>query len=144
MDIRQITPTYSVTPQIEPQDLAAIAAAGFKTVICNRPDTENPPPLQAAAMQSAADAAGLAFVYNPISHGALTENAVEEQADAIAGSDGAVLAYCASGTRSTIIWGLGAAPETGAAGVVEAAAAAGYDIGHMRALFEAAASRGAD
>lgn len=35
MDIRDITPTYSVTPQIEPADLPDIAAAGFTTVICN-------------------------------------------------------------------------------------------------------------
>ena len=53
MDIRQITPRYSVSPQINPEDFAAIKAAGFTKVICNRPDVENPPSHQADAMAAA-------------------------------------------------------------------------------------------
>ena len=66
MDIRQITPDYAVSPQIEPADIAAIKAAGFRTVICNRPDEEVTAELGAAAMRDAAEAAGLAFVDNPV------------------------------------------------------------------------------
>ena len=47
MDIRQITPTYFVAPQLDPADMAANAAAGITTVICNRPDEEVPPAFQA-------------------------------------------------------------------------------------------------
>ena len=49
MDLRQIVDGYAVTPQIEPSDVAILAAQGVKTLICNRPDMENPAPLQAAA-----------------------------------------------------------------------------------------------
>jgi len=51
MDLRPITDTYTVAPQLEPADMAAIAASGVTTVICNRPDAEIPAQLQAAAMQ---------------------------------------------------------------------------------------------
>jgi uncharacterized protein (TIGR01244 family) len=63
---KQIVDGYAVTPQLEPADMAALAENGVTTVICNRPDAENPPGLQAAAMQQAAEAAGLAFVFNPV------------------------------------------------------------------------------
>jgi hypothetical protein len=62
-------------------------------------------------MQQAAEAAGLAFVFNPVTGGMLTESNVEEQAEAIAGSEGPVVAYCASGNRSTIVWALGVAGD---------------------------------
>ena len=85
--------TTSVSPQLQPADMATLAEQGITTVICNRPDAENPPPLQAAAMQAAAEAAGLEFVFNPVTGGMLTESNVDEQADAIAGSEGPVVAY---------------------------------------------------
>ena len=99
MDLRQITDSYSVAPQLAPTDMAALADAGFTTVICNRPDGENPGPLQAASMQAAAEAAGLHFVFNPVIGGQMTMDNVEEQRDAIDAADGPVIAYCASGNR---------------------------------------------
>lgn len=59
MDIRELEPGHAVSPQIEPSDLARVAEAGFVTVICNRPDAENPPERQSDAMRAAAEAAGL-------------------------------------------------------------------------------------
>lgn len=142
MQINKITDGYAVAPQLEPGDMSALAQDGVKTVICNRPDTENPPPLQAAAMQAAAEAAGLAFVFNPITGGAMTEGNVEEQAEAIAGSDGPVVAYCASGTRSTVVWAFGAAGEIPVDEIIKHAASGGYDLNGLRPQLEAlAASR---
>lgn len=139
MDLRQITDGYAVAPQLEPGDMAALAADGVKTVICNRPDAENPPPLQAAAMQEAAEAAGLAFVFNPVTGGMLTEANVEEQAEAIAGSEGPVVAYCASGNRSTIVWALGMAGEVPVDEILERATRWGYDLAWLRPQLEALA-----
>ena len=51
MQIRPVTPTYAVSPQIAPEDMSAIRDAGYVAVICNRPDEENPPEWQAAAME---------------------------------------------------------------------------------------------
>ncbi len=128
MDLRQITDTYRTGPHLDPEDMADLAAEGVTTVICNRPDGEVPPSHQAAAMQAAAEAAGLTFVYNPIVPGALTEAHVEEQADAIAASEGPVVAYCASGNRSTIVWGLGAAGTYSAQEIIKRAADGGYNL----------------
>ena len=55
MDIRQITPRYSVSPQISVEDVPAIKAAGITTVICNRPDAEVPPSHQAEALRKAVE-----------------------------------------------------------------------------------------
>lgn len=135
MDIRSLTPDYAVSPQISPEDMAAIRAAGFHTLICNRPDAEVPPDLAAAAMRPAAEAAGLVFVENPMGPPGLTQDMVDTQARAIADAAGPVLAYCASGTRSVLVWMVGAAPTTPADQLVEAAERAGYALrGHAPAL----------
>jgi uncharacterized protein (TIGR01244 family) len=141
MNLKQIVDGYAVTPQLDPADMAALAADGVTTVICNRPDAEIPPHLQAAAMQEAAEAAGLAFVFNPVTGGALTESNVEEQADAIAASDGPVVAYCASGNRSTIVWALGVAGDVPVDEILQRAAANGYDLAWLRPQLETLAAR---
>lgn len=139
MDIRTLTPVYAVSPQIDPADLAAVAAAGFTTVICNRPDGEVPPDLRAAVMRTATEAAGLTFVENPMMPGTLDPETLRRQAEAMATATGPVLAYCASGNRSAILWSLVQAPDLGADGVLAATEAAGYDHRAFRAAFEAAA-----
>lgn len=144
MDLRPLTDDMAVAPQLAPEDMNALAASGVRLVICNRPDSENPPELQAAAMQRAAEAAGLDFTYNPLRPGQLTEGAIEEQQDAMEGADGAVVAYCASGTRSAILWALAQAGRMPADEIIAAAGRAGYQIDGLRGQIEAlAASRGA-
>lgn len=136
MDIRQISPTYAVTPQIDPSDMDAIADSGFGTIIDNRPDAEVPPSHQAAQMAAAAKAAGLAFVVNPVTHQGLNMEMVALQRDTLESSDKPVLAYCASGTRSTIVWALGQATDLPADDIIAAAANAGYDLAGMRAQLD--------
>ena len=143
MDLRQITDSYSVAPQLAPTDMAAFADAGFTTVICNRPDGENPGPLQAAAMQAAAEAAGLHFVFNPVIGGQMTMDNVEEQRDAIDAADGPVIAYCASGNRSTLVWALGQAGDLPTDEIITRGEAWGYQLAWLRPQLEAlAAQRG--
>lgn len=141
MDLRPITDSYSVAPQLEPADMAALAAQGVTTVICNRPDAENPAPLQAAAMQQAAEAAGLSFVFNPVIGGQLTMDNIEEQRDAIDAADGPVVAYCASGNRSTIVWALGMAGELPATEIIARGEKWGYQLEWLRPQIEALAAR---
>ncbi|MEM8824818.1 MAG: TIGR01244 family sulfur transferase [Pseudomonadota bacterium] len=133
MDLRPLSDTHAVAPMIEPDDLATLAAEGYTAIICNRPDAEVPPSHQAAAMQTAAEAAGLAFTYNPITMPSLTLDAVEEQADAL---DGKTLAYCASGTRSAILWALAQAGKMPADAILAATAQAGYQLDTLRPQIE--------
>jgi uncharacterized protein (TIGR01244 family) len=104
MDVRQITEDYSVSQQITPDEVAAIKAAGFKTVICNRPDDEQPGQPSHDAIKAAVEAAGLTFRYIPVVSGQMTMENVEDQAAALGEVDGPVLAYCRSGTRCTNLY----------------------------------------
>jgi uncharacterized protein (TIGR01244 family) len=104
MDYRQISEDYSVAGQIEPQDVAAIKQAGFKSVICNRPDDEQPGQTSASQVQQAAEAAGLAFRYIPVISGQITAANVTDQAAALDELEGPVFAYCRSGARCTNLY----------------------------------------
>ncbi|WP_370209085.1 TIGR01244 family sulfur transferase [Pararhodobacter marinus] len=136
MDIRPLSDTYSVTPQIEPEDIEAIKAAGFTTVICNRPDGEIPPELQADAMRGLVEGAGMAFVVNPVIGGALTQENVDAQRSAIDSASGPVLAYCASGNRSSIVWALANAGRKPTDELISAGAQYGYQVAQFRELID--------
>lgn len=139
MDIRALTPSYAVSPQIDPADLSAIKAAGFTTVIDNRPDGEIPDPLKAARMRIAAEALGLTFVDNPVTPGQFTDQVVETQRRAVAASAGPVFAYCASGNRSSCVWALMNAGKEPTAELVGTAARFGYNLTALVPLIEARA-----
>lgn len=128
MDNRRITPDYAVAPQIEPDEVAGLAAEGFAALVCNRPDDEVPPELQSGAMRAAAEAAGLDFVYNPVVNGGLTLEMVKAQGAALEAAKGPVLAYCRSGTRSTVVWALSQAGTRPTAELLADAKQAGYDL----------------
>lgn len=143
MDIRPLTEAYAVSPQIGLEDLPAIKAAGYVTVIDNRPDGEIPSDLHTAEMRAAAEAIGLNFVANPVIGGALTMANVQAQGDAIAAAQGPILAYCASGNRSSVVWALSQAGTRPADELIGAAAQYGYQLDHLRPQIEALAnSRG--
>ncbi|WP_192182718.1 TIGR01244 family sulfur transferase [Mesorhizobium amorphae] len=106
MEYRQISEDYSVAGQIQPEDVAAIKEAGFKSVICNRPDNEQPGQPSADSVKAAAEAAGLAFRFVPVISGQITMENVEDQAKALDELEGPVFAYCRSGARCTNLYGL--------------------------------------
>jgi uncharacterized protein (TIGR01244 family) len=139
MDIRALTPTYAVSPQIMLEDLPAIKAAGFTTVIDNRPDAEIPASLHAAHMRAAAEALGLEFVENQVISGGLTAENVEKQAAALAAAKGPVFAYCASGNRCSIVWALVNAGKRPTDELINVPAQYGYNLEHLRAQIEARA-----
>ncbi len=141
MDIRPLTETYAVSPQIDLTDVAAIKAAGYTTVIDNRPDGEIPSHLHTQAMQQVVEAAGLTFVANPIIGGAMTMTNVEVQADAMAKATGPVLAYCASGNRSSVCWALASAGQRPTDDLIGIPARYGYSLDHLRPQIEALAAR---
>lgn len=141
MDIRALTPTYAVSPQIEIGDLPAIKAAGYTTIIDNRPDGEVTPDLHTPRMQAAAEALGLVFIANPVIGGALTMDNVVAQKAAIDGASGPVFAYCASGNRSSVVWALAHAGRMPADDLIGIPAKFGYALGHLRAQIDALAGQ---
>jgi len=143
MDIRQITPDFAVGPQIEPADLTELAAAGFVAVINNRPDAEVPPDLQSAAMQAAAEAAGLSYTANQVINDGLSMSMVQNQGAAVAQAPGPVFAWCRSGTRSAMVWALAHAGKMPTGDIIAALDGAGYQIPGLDQQIDALAA-GAD
>lgn len=142
MQFNQITPNYVVSEQISESDLVAIASAGFKTVICNRPDSEIETDLHAQFIQAEAERLGLHFVSNPISNQTgLTMQNLSVQGDAMQAAKGPVFAYCRSGMRSTMCWAMINAGQLPTDNIIHAAANAGYNLDKMRPQIEAMAAR---
>jgi len=137
MDIRQITPRYFVSPQIDPADMDALRSAGITRILCNRPDAEVPPSHQAAAIRAAAEAAGLTFAEQPLKHQSMVPDVIAQNRALGADTQDVVLAYCASGTRSTIAWALGQAGVVDGDAIVAAARNGGYDISNIRPALDA-------
>lgn len=136
MQINHLTPGYAVSPQIEISDVAALKAAGFTTVICNRPDHEVPPIQQSKSIRPVVEAAGLRFVMNPVEAGTVGQDAVPEQEAAMAADTGKVFAYCRSGTRSSVVWALCMAGQMQVDDIIGAGRKAGYDLSGLRAYLE--------
>lgn len=128
MDIREVSPGFAVSPQIAPEDMRTLADKGFVAVVCNRPDGEEPgqPPLD--DLRTAASEAGIAFHHIPVSGGAFPDEAVADFRAVRTETDGSLLAYCRTGTRSITLETL-ANPEGLSAGErLSRAKAAGYDL----------------
>ena len=106
MEYRPITEGYAVSGQITLDEVADIKAAGFKSVICNRPDDEQPGQPSADSVKAAVEAAGLAFRYIPVISGQITGDNVDDQAKALDEMQGPVFAYCRSGARCTNLYAL--------------------------------------
>lgn len=131
--------TILVAGQIGPGDIATAQAQGVTTVINNRPDGEQAGQPTGDEIEAAAAAAGMAYLAIPVAHAGIAPEQVDEMVAALEAADGPVLAFCRSGTRSTMLWTLaeskrGRDPDE----LADLAAAAGYDVGGlmpaMRAL----------
>ena len=99
--ITRLNDAVSVSPQLELDDVPALAQAGFRSIICNRPDEEEGDHPQSTAMAEAAKKAGLQFAYVPAVSGSITDRDGEKMAAALADLPAPTLAYCRSGARST-------------------------------------------
>jgi uncharacterized protein (TIGR01244 family) len=134
VDIRNVTDTFAVASQITPDDVDAIAQAGFRTLVANRPDgeggTDQP---RMGPIRARAEALGLTFVALPFS-GAPTPEVIERTSAILAEAPSPILAYCRTGTRSITAWALVHGGQGVADEIVAAAAGAGYDLSGISEL----------
>ena len=131
--IRQVTPGFSVAGQLSREDIARAAAAGFRTLVNNRPDREARDQLSDAEARAAASKAGLAYHFFPFA-GPPPPGVVAETADLLEQAQAPVLAYCRTGTRSITAWAMAQA-LTGAQrpeAIIDLANGAGYDLSGAR------------
>ncbi len=136
-DFRQITPEFLASPQITPEDVAEAARLGCTLIVNNRPEGEAQDQPAGSVIESAAKDAGLSYLAIPITHAGFSEPQVAALDEALSNASGPVLAYCRSGTRSTLLWALAQA-RTGQdpAWIAEHAAAAGYDVAPIAPMID--------
>ena len=144
-DFRHLTDDFWASPQIALEDVGEAKAQGVALIINNRPEGEAPDQVPGEVIEAAARAAGIDYRAIPVTHAGFSEEQVRAMAAAIGEAAGPVLAYCRSGTRSTLLWALaqaarGEAPDT----IAARAAGAGYDVAPVRGLIDMLAARRGD
>lgn len=137
---KQITPDFHVTGQMDRAGLAAAAAAGFRAVICTRPDDEEPDQMAAGEVRSLAEALGMVFGHVPVTPGTYGEEDVASMRALLDRLPGPVLGYCRSGTRAASLWALAEAGRRGAGEILALTTAAGIDVSGLRARLAAQAA----
>ena len=128
MDIKKLTGTLSVTPQIAASDIPAIKEAGFRTIICNRPDGEGADQPSFEEIEAAAKAAGIDARYVPVQSGMVKDEDVTAFGEALNEVQRPVLAYCRTGTRSATLWSFNEAGTRPIPEILAVTKAAGYDM----------------
>lgn len=137
-----ITPVFAVSAALTAADFPALAAAGIKAVISNRPDGESADQLLGKREAGLAWQSGMLFRHVPAAkHDLFTDSVVEGMADALRDLKGPIVAHCASGLRSAIVWAAASARSQPVDCVLEALAKANIDLGAIRDDLEAQADR---
>lgn len=140
---RKIDDKTYASPQITLAEVAYAKALGIGTIINNRPEGESDDQVPGDDIARAAQEAGIRYVAIPVTHAGFSMTQVQAMQQALVDAgDAPVLAYCRSGTRSTLLWALaqaqaGAAPDE----IAAKAAGAGYDIAPVRATVDMLAAQ---
>lgn len=128
MDPKTLTPELSVSAQISCADLPALAQAGFRSVLCNRPDGESSDQPTYTELERAAQAQGLQIRYLPAESGKVTDEQGVAFGRLMAELPKPVLAFCRTGMRSTTMWALSQSGQMPLPQIFETAAKAGFDL----------------
>lgn len=128
MDIKPVTSGFCVTPQVEIDDLPAVAEAGFRTVFCHRPDGEGEGQPSAQMLEDAAREHGITFHYIPITPGNFDAESIAKFHALRSSCEGPVLGFCKSGARAVTMDALANHDDRSVDARIGAAQAAGYDI----------------
>jgi uncharacterized protein (TIGR01244 family) len=135
---RKISDTFLVAPQITVRDVIAAKEQGVTMIINNRPDGEEPDAPQSDEIETAAKAAGMNYAAIAVTHAGFSHPQIDAMIAALVSADnGKVLAYCRSGTRSTLLWALAQAKSGMHPAEISARAeSAGYDVSPIAAMLD--------
>jgi uncharacterized protein (TIGR01244 family) len=136
-EFRQVSDSFWASPQIGLDDVKRARSQGFAMIVNNRPEGEADDQVPGPEIEAAARAVGMDYRAIPVTHAGFGEDQVRAMSAAIKDAPGPVLAYCRSGTRSTLLWSLAQALEGQDPDAIAArAAGAGYDVTPIRSLIE--------
>jgi uncharacterized protein (TIGR01244 family) len=133
--LAELAPGICAAGNLDQSDIEALAASGVRTIVNNRPDGEDRGQLEAAEARRIAEGLGLAYHHIPVTMASLSQADVDAFAAVLASSPTPIVAYCRSGTRCALLWGLarmrdGVDPGT----LVADAARGGIDIAALPAF----------
>ena len=109
--MKQISDRLYVAPQLTADDIRRARAQGFRAIINNRPDGEEPGQPSATDNRSVAEGEQLAYIHIPVTAGQISEGQVRAFRAALSEAEGTVLAHCKTGTRSAILYAIGEVPD---------------------------------
>ncbi|MCG8394822.1 MAG: TIGR01244 family sulfur transferase [Pseudomonadales bacterium] len=130
-DFKKLTDELSVSAQLQPEDMQAVADAGFRMVINNRPDGEADDQPTSDELAAAAEAAGLEYAHQPVVSGNIAETDIDGFDAIVSLADTPVLAFCRTGTRCATLWALSQADELDNGTILKTAEQAGYDLSQL-------------
>jgi len=144
-DFHNLTDDVLASPQITVADVARAKTQGVTLIVNNRPEGESADQTSGEEIAKAAQAAGINYVAIPVTHAGFSLPQIDALSSALAANRGKTLAYCRSGTRSTLLWALARAKAGDAPDAIAAAAAqAGYDVAPVRPTMDMLAGRASD
>lgn len=136
-DFRRLDDQVLASPQITVADLETAKSLGVRMIVNNRPEGESDDQTEGSTIEAAARAAGMDYIAIPITHSGFSHGQVAAMAEALERAEGPVLAYCRSGTRSTLLWALAQSSKGADADRLAAAARdAGYDLTPIRPMMD--------
>ena len=128
MELHRLNGQLAVAGQINPGDVAELAAEGIRAIICNRPDGEAPGQPKYEEIEKAAAANGIKIAYQPVVTTSISDEDAVTFGKLLEELPKPLLIYCRSGLRSTALWALSQSGKLPVEDIVETAATAGYDI----------------
>jgi uncharacterized protein (TIGR01244 family) len=133
--LAELEPGLSAAGKLDRGDIEALAQAGIRTIVNNRPDDEDPGQLPAAEARRIAEGHGIHYHHIPVTGPSLSRADVDAFAAVLATAATPLVAHCRSGTRSALLWALarmrdGANPSA----LVAEAARRGIDIAALPAI----------
>lgn len=139
LNVHVVTPgQLSVAAQPAETDLPSLRREGFKTLIGNRPDNENPNQPAVSDIRAAAEECGLRFVYIPVTAESISRQDVDAFNTALENEPTPAVAHCGSGRRSFILWAAGQVIYNGRSEVelIQQAKDIGLDVSDLPQIVE--------
>ena len=136
VDVKKLNDRISVATQILSSDLRCFVDQGFKTIINNRPDGEEIDQPKTDALAKEAQRLGLAYFSLPVISGSITDDEIDQFDHIVENQNGPILAFCRTGTRSTILWALSEADNATTDDILQSTKKAGYDLSSIKPRIE--------
>ena len=133
--MKRIYKNFYAAHQIQAKDIAQLKQEKFEYVLCNRPDNEVQDQPSAEVIKSECLANGIEFLHLPISPGDFNLEVIMETVKVLKTAK-KTLAYCRTGTRSTMLWAFAKTKDLEVDEVLKITDHSGYNFQHLKELLE--------